>query len=226
VTAPQSRDGGDASDQGVTRGQRLSGDEVLSAAIQRNAGPASTSALNIGDTRPLPIDADTANLRLGPPLDDANLPLLPLVGVWRGNGVLHTPDSPEERPFGQQLTISHDGRGVLRHESVSWLINADGSTAPAEREIGWWRPQPDGVIELIIATADGVLSAYYGRADTLSSWSLGTDAVLRTTSAPALTGSTRLYGIVEGRLAYVIEHSSELFALQPHASALLDRIAG
>ena len=205
---------------------RLSGDEVLAAAIERNASPAGTSALNIGDTLPLPVDADTANLRQGPSLADQNLPLLPLIGVWRGTGQLKLPDSAEEQPFGQQLTISHDGRGVLRHESISWLIDADGSVDPAEREIGWWRPQPDGVIELVIANADGVTSVYYGHADTLSSWSFGTDAVMRTTSAPEVTGSTRLYGIVEGRLAYVIEQATTAYPLQPYMSALLERAAG
>ncbi len=205
---------------------RLSGDELLAAAIERNASPAGTSALNIGDTIPLPVDPDTANVRLGPPLADANLSLLPLVGVWRGTGQLKRPDSPEEQPFGQQLTLSHDGRGVLRHESISWMINADGTVDPAERELGWWRPQPDGVIELVIANADGVTSVYYGHADTLSSWSMGTDAVMRTTSAPEVTGSTRLYGIVEGRLAYVIEQATTEYPLQPYTSALLERVAG
>ncbi len=205
---------------------RSSGDAVLSAAIERNSGPAGTSALNIGDTPPLPVPADTANLRLGPPLDDANLSLLPLVGVWRGEGQLHDPQTGQERPFGQQLTISHDGRGVLRHEAVSWLISDDGSLTPGERELGWWRPQPDGVVEFVVADADGVTSVFYGRADTLSSWSLGTDAVVRTTSAPSVTGATRLYGIVEGKLAYVIETASTTHSLQPHASALLERVAG
>ena len=204
---------------------KRSGDEVLAAAIQRDAA-LRTSALNIGDTQPLPIPADTANVRLGPPLDDANLSLIPLVGVWRGSGHLRIPDSGVEVPFGQQLTISHDGRGVLRHESISWLITSDGGAAPADREIGWWRPQPDSTIELIVASADGVVSVYYGRADTLSSWSLGTDAVLRTTSAPSVTGATRLYGIVEGKLAYVIEQATADSELQPSASALLERLAG
>ncbi len=217
---------------GVLRG---TGDAALAAAIARNAADRSPSTLNISDAPALPIFPDTANLRLGPGLADANLPLLPLVGVWRGEGKLHTPDSTEERPFGQQLTLSHDGRGFLRHESITWLISespsepvdaADPGAEPAERELGWWRPQPDGTIELILAGADGVVEVFYGQAQTLSSWSLGTDAVIRTTSATAVTGATRLYGIVDGRLAYVAERATTDHPLQPHASALLDRVAG
>ena len=82
------------------------------------------------------------------------------------------------------------------------------------------------MIELVIANADGVTSVYYGHADTLSSWSIGTDAVMRTTSAPEVTGSTRLYGIVEGRLAYVIEQATTEYPLQPYMSALLERVGG
>ncbi len=207
------------------------GDAALAAAIERSASPRGTTALNIGDTVPLPIPADTANLRLGPGLNDSNLSVLPLVGVWRGEGRLHTPGTAEERVFGQQLTISHDGRGFLRHESVSWLIEPGGAgesaePVPGDREVGWWRPQHDGTVELIVVGADGVVEVYYGAAQTLASWSLGTDAVVRTTSAPPVAGSTRLYGIVEGKLAYVVERATAEHPLQPHASALLERVAG
>ncbi len=207
-------------------GPRLSGDEALAAAIERSQSPQGTTALNIGDTTPLPVGADTANVRLGPGLDDANLSLLPLVGVWRGEGRLHSVDDTPERVFGQQLTISHDGRGFLRHESVSWLYDEDGNALPADREVGWWRPQSDGTVELVLADAAGFVEVFYGEAQTLASWSLGTDAVVRTTSAPSVTGATRLYGIVDGRLAYVNERATTEHPLRPYASALLDRSAG
>jgi hypothetical protein len=218
--------GADRPDGGDSNPPRLSGDAALAAAIERSLSPQGTTALNIGDTTPLPLVADTANVRLGPPLDDANLALLPLVGVWRGEGHLHSAGDSPDRLFGQQLTISHDGRGFLRHESVSWLTDDDGTTLPAAREVGWWRPQPDGVVELVLADADGVVEVYYGAARTLASWSMGTDAVLRTTSAPAVTGATRLYGIVDGKLAYVYERATTERPLRPYASALLSRVAG
>lgn len=216
----------DRSRDGDTAAPRLSGDAALAAAIERSLSPQGTTALNIGDTVPLPLVADTANLRLGPGLDDANLPLLPLVGVWRGEGHLHTAGDTPDRVFGQQLTISHDGRGFLRHESISWLFDEDGTALPGEREVGWWRPQPDGVIELVLADAGGFVEVFYGAAQTLASWSLGTDAVIRTTSSPAVTGATRLYGIVDGKLAYVNERATTEYPLRPYASALLDRVAG
>ncbi len=205
---------------------RGSGDAALAAAIERSESVASTAATNIVDVAPIPVDSDTANLRLGPGLADENLSLLPLVGVWRGVGKLHAPNSPDETDFGQQLTLSHDGRGFLRHESVTWSIGPDGKQTPAARELGWWRPQPDGTIELLIAHSEGVVEIFYGQAQNVSAWSLGTDAVIRTVSAPAVTGSTRLYGIVDGKLAYVQERATADYELQPHRSALLERVAG
>ena len=211
------------SDQNVEQPeiQRGSGDAAVAAAAQRSVF---TAGLNIADVPPTPTAADTANLRLGAPLSDGNLAVLPLIGVWRGEGELVRPGSDLVERFGQQVTISHDGRDFLRHESVIWSLE-EGSP-PGARELGWWRPQTDGTIELLIAHAEGVVEVFYGAATTLTSWSLGTDAVVRTTSAPPVTGATRLYGVVDGKLAYVEERATADHPLQPHTSALLERVAG
>ena len=210
---------------GVARG---SGDAAVAAAERRAE---STAVRNIGDDDDLPIPADTANLRSGPDLHPLCQPLLPLIGVWRGEGEWSYPTLDRPRHFGQRIVISHDGRPTLRYESVMWLLPEEGdngSTAPepGAREVGWFRPQPDGLVELIIAHSDGVVELYYGQAQTLTSWSLGTDAVVRTASAPTVTGATRLYGIVEGKLAYVEERATSEHELQPHTSALLTRTVG
>lgn len=231
---PDAADDGDAAAGGPESDvQRGSGDAAVAAAQQRSA---ITAALNVGETPPLPIPGDTANLRLGPALHPDCRVLLPLVGVWQGTGEWSYPSLPGPRQYGQQITISHDGRPFLRHEAIAWLIDPDGDEAdgatpagsaqPAAREVGWWRPQPDGTIELLIAHAEGVVELFYGQARTVTSWSFGTDAVVRTASAAAITGATRLYGIVDGKLAYVEERATADHELQPHTSALLERMAG
>ena len=60
-----------------------SGDEAVAAAAERAKA---TAARNIPAFADLPMPADTANLREGANLNDALLALLPLVGVWRGEG--------------------------------------------------------------------------------------------------------------------------------------------
>ncbi len=209
---------------------RGSGDAAVAAAEQRAEA---TARRTISDDDDLPIPGDTANLRTGPELHPLCQPLLPLVGVWRGEGEWSYPTLEQPRRFGQRVTVSHDGRPFLRYEAVAWLLpdgvqdgSPDGPAEQGAREVGWWRPQPDGTIELIVAHAEGVVELFYGQAQTLTSWSLGTDAVVRTASAPTVTGATRLYGIVEGKLAYVEERATTDHELQPHTSALLSRTVG
>lgn len=201
-----------------------SGDEALRAAAERAQ---STRALNVPDFTDLPIPPDTANLREGPELHPDCLALLPLVGVWRGEGEIVYPTIEGPFRFGQQVVICHDGRPFLRHEARAWLLDADGKVIrPAARETGFWRPQPDDTLELLATHATGVAEIFYGRPRNQTSWELATDAVLRTASAKDVTAAHRLYGIVDGDLAYVEERAMVGQPMQPHVSALLRRVVG
>lgn len=204
---------------------RLSGDAAVAAARDRAAA---TQEQNIDTVSPLPIPADSANARRGPELAAACLALLPLLGVWRGTGLFGNTAGDATPQFGQQITISHDGRPFLRHESLTWSLSPDGTvTGPAAREVGWWRPQPDGSIELLLAHAEGRIEVFYGRRRSAASWALSTDGIWRTPGSVPVSGATRLYGITaDGRLGYVEERAHDDAELAPHASAALDRIAG
>ena len=105
---------------------KISGTEAVAAAERRAAA---TAGRNIEDIPPLPIPADTANARSGPPLNSACTAMLPLIGVWRGTGLFGNDPGAKDPQFGQQITISHDGRPFLRYESVCWLLAPDGSVA-------------------------------------------------------------------------------------------------
>jgi nitrobindin-like protein len=204
----------------------LSGNEAIRAAEERAERTRDRNLPAWGD---LPIADDTANLRLGPDLNDALLPLLPLVGVWRGEGEVVYPTIDGPFHFGQQITVAHDGRPFLSWEARSWLLDGPGGAVvrPAAREVGWWRPQADGTIELLLAHQTGVVEIFYGVARTQTSWELQTDAVVRTATAKEVTAATRLYGIVDGGdLAYVDERAMMGQELQPHTSARLTRVAG
>lgn len=202
-----------------------SGDEALRAAAERAER---TRQVNLPQFTDLPVPADTANLREGPDLHEQCLPLLPLVGVWRGEGEVVYPTIDGPFRFGQQVTIAHDGRPFLYHEARAWLLDAEGVVIrPAARETGWWRIQPDETIELLLAHATGILELFYGRPLSQASWELETDAVARTASAKEVAAGRRLYGIVEGGdLAYVDERTMVGRPMQPHISARLRRIAG
>lgn len=206
-----------------------SGDEAIQAAEKRAE---TTRDRNLPQFDDLPIPADTANLREGPNLNDACLALLPLVGVWRGEGEVDYPTIEGPRRFGMQLTIAHDGRPFLTHEARAWLLDDDDGNVirPAARESGFWRPQADDTIELLLTHNTGIIELFYGRPRgkaSVPAWELGTDAVARTSTAKDVTGAQRLYGIVNnGDLGYVEERAMMGQELQPHTSALLRRVVG
>jgi hypothetical protein len=202
-----------------------SGDAAVKAAAERAKA---TRHLNLPQFDDLPIPADTANLREGPNLNDKLLALLPLVGVWRGEGEVVYPTLEQTYKFGQQVTFAHDGRPFLAYEARSWLLDDYGNVIrPAAREVGWWRPQPDDTIELLLAHASGIVEIFYGQPRSQTSWELSTDAVVRTSTAKEVTGAKRLYGLVNnGDLAYVEERAMVGQPLQPHTSAYLTRVVG
>lgn len=199
------------------------------AAVQAAASRASvTGARNLPQFDDLPIPADTANLRSGPSLHDACLALLPLVGVWRGEGEVVYPTIDGPFRYGQQITFAHDGRPFLYYEARAWLLDENGGVIrQAARETGFWRPQPDDTIEVLLTHNTGIVELYYGKPRNQTSWEIATDAVVRTATAKDVTGAKRLYGIVNnGDLAYVEERAMMGRPLQPHTSAHLKRVVG
>ncbi|CAM2924000.1 FABP family protein [Prescottella defluvii] len=211
---------------------RGSGDRAVAAAEERAKD---TAGRNIPTLPDLPLPEDTANLRLGPDLHPGMLALLPLVGVWRGEGEGHDQETGDY-PFGQQIVVSHDGGNYLAWESRSWRLDADGAyVGPDQRESGYWRVAGDGipgstneeVVELLLTHASGVVELFYGQALTQSSWELATDVVIRSESGELIGGAKRLYGIVEGGdLAYVEERVVADGPLAPRFSARLQRYIG
>jgi hypothetical protein len=207
-----------------------SGDDAVAAAAERAK---TTAARNIPVLADLPAPSDTANLREGANLNDALLALLPLVGVWRGEGEGRGADG--DYRFGQQIIVSHDGGDYLIWEARAWRITDAGEyESPSLRESGFWRfvddpadPSESQAIELLLAHSAGFVELFYGRPLNQSSWELATDALARTKSGTLVGGAKRLYGIIEGGdLAYVEERVDADGGLVPHLSARLSRYVG
>ncbi|CAN5150964.1 FABP family protein [soil metagenome] len=207
-----------------------SADRAVAAAVERAK---ETAERNIPVFDDLPSPADTANLRMGANLNDALLALLPLVGVWRGEG--EGRGAGGDYRFGQQIVVSHDGGDYLNWEARSWRLSESGEyESPGLRETGYWRfvndPADAGesqAIELLLAHSAGYVELFYGQPRNQASWELVTDALARSKSGMLVGGAKRLYGIVEGGdLAYVEERVDADGGLVPHLSARLTRFVG
>ncbi len=162
-------------------------------------------------------------MELRPDMPTQIVPLSWLLGTWRGVGVGGYP-TVEEFRFGQELTLTElPGKPFVHHLSRSWLLDDDGNQVrPLAQETGYWRPEADGSLELLLAHPTGFSEIYVGRADG-AKIELQTDVVARTETAKAYTAGHRLYGLVEGKLLWAYDMAAMDQPLQPHLSATLHR---
>ena len=117
------------------------------------------------------------------------VPLAFLLGRWegRGHGDYPTIDSFE---FGHEVVFSHNGKPYLYYTSRTWLIDAEGTAIrPLAMKTGFWRPQPDGGLELVLAHPTGVAEVYYGKVEG-AKIELATDVVARTATAKEYAGGS------------------------------------
>lgn len=147
-----------------------------------------------------------------------------IIGTWAGNG--HG-DYPTIEPFsfGQEVIFQQDGRPFIHYFSRSWIVNEAGETIrPAAQETGFLRPQEDGTIEWVMSHNLGFVEVWHGELHPdRPSFEVVTDAVARTASAKEYAGGKRLYGYVEGDLAYAYDMAAMGQELQPHLWARLQR---
>jgi hypothetical protein len=168
---------------------------------------------------------DTTNLRDGAPIHDTLLALLPLVGIWRGDGVGIAPASGDEFRYGQQITFAHDGRPFLAYESRSWLVDADGAVIrQAWRESGFWRmgAGPDD-IEVVLASNTGEALVFGGTVGDVR-WEIATTSAVPATTAKLVDGEKRLYAITADQLVYATELAPAGKPFAPHLQASLSRM--
>jgi hypothetical protein len=155
-----------------------------------------------------------------PELHPAVAPLRFLLGRWEGAGVVGYPTISSAN-FGQEISFSHNGKPFLIYTSRTWLLAEDGTIGrPLAVESGYWRPQPDNAVEVLLTHPTGITEIYLGQI-TGTKIEMITDAVARTASAKEVTAGKRLYGMIGLDLAYAYDMAAVGQPLQPHLSAQL-----
>ena len=164
----------------------------------------------------LPGDAD---VQVHPDL----APLSFLLGRWEGAGVGGYPTIESFR-YGQELSFTHIGKPYLIYTSRSWRLDEEGRIGqPLATESGFWRPQPENRVEVLLAHPTGIVEIYLGEVSG-TRIDMATDVVARTASAKTVTAGHRLYGLIGADLAYAYDMAAMDQELQPHLSAQLKRV--
>jgi hypothetical protein len=158
--------------------------------------------------------------------DDLNPDLVALawmIGRWEGTGKGTYPGT-EDFDFGQQIDFSHNGGDYLHYLSQTFEVDENGlAVRPLTMETGFWRPQKNASIEVVMCHPDGYAEVWYGKI-TGAKIELATDAVVRTASAEDYTAGQRLYGNVEGDLLWTFDKAAGGQPLQSFVWARLRRV--
>ncbi|RLM94140.1 UPF0678 fatty acid-binding protein-like protein [Panicum miliaceum] len=158
-------------------------------------------------------------------------PLAFLLGKWRGEGEGSFPTISSFR-YGEELLFSHHPSKVRASlpalgGPAGDLVHAENveggaSGEPMHAESGYWRPRPDGSVEVVIAQSTGLAEVQKGSYDaekktvTLQRELVG--------NASKVKQITRAFQVADGELSYVVQMATITTSLQPHLKALLKKI--
>ncbi len=173
-----------------------------------------------------PADHSPADPQLAE-LHPALAPLGALVGSWSGTGVGGYPDLDADFVYDQTVTFTPlPGKPVLGYQSRTWAAD-DGR--PLATEVGFWRMPSPTTVEVMLAHPFGIVEVYVGDLSPTATGfkiELSDNITVRTATARQVERSQRLYGLVEGDLAYAVDMAAEGFDMTPHLSAKLKRAEG
>src|SRR5260370_13274319 len=117
--------------------------------------------VGLGRGAALPCARERAVKPPGEPHPDL-APLLFLLGRWEGAGIGGYPTIESFR-FGQEISFTHNGKPYLIYVSRTWLLDEAGvPVRPLATESGYWRPQPGGDGELVLAHPTRIAALYLG----------------------------------------------------------------
>jgi hypothetical protein len=186
-------------------------------AIHRDAPRRSTGNFLIGWPRPGGTFG-LVEVQLHPDIG----PLAFLLGTWRGRG---TGEYPTIEPFAyeEELEFAHVGKPYLTFRQRTWRPR-DGEVLSSHMELGFWRPRPDGGVEVVSAHPNGVAEIETGTVEE-GRIELVSQKIVTSPSAKDVTRLERRFLVDGDTLTYDVRMAAVGQALSPHLHAELRRVS-
>jgi hypothetical protein len=147
-------------------------------------------------------------------------PIAFLLGTWRGEGTGVYP-TISDFAYGEEIRFSEVGKPFLAYTQRTWALD-DGR--PLHAEAGYWRPQPEGRLEVVLAHPTGVTEIQEGTVgeDRIE---LKATVIGRTASAKEVVALTRTFERPgPDQLRYQVAMAAAGQPLQVHLTAELQRV--
>jgi len=145
-------------------------------------------------------------------------PLAFLLGTWRGEG---KGEYPTIQPFayGEEVRFWHVGKPFVAYSQRTWALDDE---RPLHAEMGYWRPQPNGGLELILAHPFGISEIEIG-AVTGHRIELMTHAIEGSPTAKDVTRVERSVHVTDDVLVYDLRMAAVGCVVTHHLHAELRR---
>jgi hypothetical protein len=145
-------------------------------------------------------------------------PIAWLLGTWTGEGAGKYP-TIDEFGYGEETRFWHTGRPLMSYAQRTWSL-VDGR--PLHSESGFWRPQENGDIEVVLAHSFGIVELSEGRID--EGWiKVASRALVSSSTADDVKELRRIVRLEGDDLVYEIDMAAAGESLQRHLDARLRR---
>ncbi|HVL81398.1 MAG TPA: FABP family protein, partial [Actinomycetota bacterium] len=150
----------------------------------------------------------------GPDLHPDLEPIAFLLGTWLGHG---SGEYPTIKPFRyrEQVRFTHNGKPFLSYTQRTWSFD-DGR--PLHSESGYWRPRPEGGLEVVLSHPTGVVEVYTGTVRG-AALDIETARIATTPSAKPVEKLKRTFLITGDMLTYDVRMAAVGEPLQHHLAA-------
>jgi len=144
-----------------------------------------------------------------------------LIGTWRGEGRGVYPTIPSF-DYGEEVRFAAvPGKPFLTYQQRTWALD---DQRPLHAEAGYWRPKPEGRLEVVLAHPTGLAEIEEGMV-VEGTINLVATSIGRATTAKDVVGLTRRFELVgPDVLRYEVRLAAAGQPLQGHLTAELRRV--